>query len=214
MSAQKNAGIAHVDVIFNSVVIFPLGTHLSFPQNKSKRRFPTKQLKESCDFPGNECFQKRCSLYGVYINLCKLYSISFSSDLPADSGPDRFTVPLNPKIPLIRSTSLLLKVRYSVPLPKTAMIWSPRPKPDMITMIPMMSKTNMNRSPVPRLKPDMISIINMNPTNNMETTYDDKSISICNQKKEKNLKSEKPIKTKNHKNLKNYHEIQHQNKIL
>ena len=68
MSAQKNEGIAHIDVIFNSVVIFLLETQLSFPQNKSTQRFPTKQPKESCDLPGNECFKKRYSLYGVYIN--------------------------------------------------------------------------------------------------------------------------------------------------
>ena len=131
-----------------------------------------------------------------------MLNISFSSDLPVDSGPDRFTVPLNPKIPLIRSTSLLLKVRSTVPLPKTAMIRSPvpQPKPAMITMNPMTTKINMKRSPGP--KPDMISMILMKPTNTMKTTYEDESISknFKNERKEliqyKNLKNQKKCKNK------------------
>ena len=203
-SAQKNAGFAYIDLLFNSVVLFRLDKHLLLPLNKSIQRFPKKQIREPCELLRNECFQKDNPLYGMYINFCKILNISFSSDLPVNSGPDRFTVPLNPKIPLIRSTSLLLKVRSPVPFPKTAMNRSPVPNPEpaMITMNPMITKINMNRSPGP--KPDMISMILMKPTNIMKTTYEDESISICHQKQEKIIKSKKPkknIKSQKPKNI-------------
>ena len=190
------------ELLFNSGVLFLLDKHLFLPINKSTQSFPIKQSRQPCDLSRNECFQKRKSLYGVYINFSKMLNISFSSDLPVDSGPDRFTVPLNPKIPLMRSTSLLLKVRSTVPLPKTAMIRSPvpQPKPAMITMNPMTTKFNMKRSPGP--KPDMISMILMKPTNTMKTTYEDDSISkkFKNERKElnqyKNLKNHKKYKNK------------------
>ena len=69
MSAQKHGGIAHIDSISHSVVLFRLDTHLLFSQNKSTHMIPTKQLKEYCDLSGKECFQKKYSHYGMYINI-------------------------------------------------------------------------------------------------------------------------------------------------
>ena len=69
MSAPKNGGIAHFDSITNRVILFRLDTHLLYSQNKSTHMIPTKQLKEYCDLSGKECFQKKYSHYGMYINI-------------------------------------------------------------------------------------------------------------------------------------------------
>ena len=69
MSAQKHGGIAHIDSISNSIAFFRLDTHLLYSQNKSTHMIPTKQLKEYCDLSGKECFQKKYSQYGMYINI-------------------------------------------------------------------------------------------------------------------------------------------------
>ena len=67
MSAQKHGGIAHIGSISHSVVVFRLDTHLLFSQNKSTHVIHTKQLKESCDLSGKECFQKKLlSLWYVH----------------------------------------------------------------------------------------------------------------------------------------------------
>ena len=68
MSAQKNGGIAHNDLISHSVVLFRLDTHLLFSQMKSTHMIPMKQLEESCDLLGKECFQKKYSRNGMYIS--------------------------------------------------------------------------------------------------------------------------------------------------
>ena len=72
-------------------------------------------------------------------------------------------------------------------------------------MIPMMSKTIMNRSPVP-LKPDMISTINMNPTNNMETFYVDDCISNKYEDEKKFFYQYKNMKNHKKKQKQNNHQ--------
>ena len=70
--ALQNAGIAYSDLIYNSVLIYLVGEHIVPPINKITESFITKHSIPPCDLPSDECLNKINSLYGVYINFCKI----------------------------------------------------------------------------------------------------------------------------------------------